>query len=97
MRELGRYIDSVHARLAPFRHWFLQAIGVDPEFQGQGHAGRLMRPMLARIDEEHLPCYLETLEEQNVRVYEHFGFKVIEESGIPDTDLINRAMLRDAR
>jgi len=97
MRELGRYIDSVHSRLAPFKHWFLQAIGVDPEFQGQGYGGRLLRQMLARIDEEHLPCYLETLEEQNIRLYEHFGFKVIEESSIPNTDLTNWAMLRDSQ
>ncbi len=97
MRGLGQYIDAVHSRLAPFKHWFLQAIGVDPQFQGRGYASKLLRPMLSRIDEEGLPCYLETLEGQNVRLYEHFGFKVIEESNIPDTNLTNWAMLRDAQ
>ena len=66
MRGLGQYIDEVHGRLAPFKHWFLQAIGVDPQFQRRGYAGRLLRRMLTRIDETGLPCYLETLEEQNV-------------------------------
>jgi ribosomal protein S18 acetylase RimI-like enzyme len=94
MRGLGQYIDAVHGRLAPFKHWFLQAIGVDPQFQGKGYAGRLLRQMLARIDEAGLPCYLETLEEQNVRLYEHFGFKVIKKSTIPETELTNWAMLR---
>ena len=97
MKSLGQYIDAVHNRLAPFKHWFLQAIGVDPQFQGSGYASKLLSPMLARIDEEGLPCYLETLEGQNVRLYEHFGFKVIEESNVPDTGLTNWAMLRDAR
>ena len=97
MRGLGQYIDAVHSRLAPFKHWFLQAIGVDPQFQGRGYASKLLRPMLSRIDEEGLPCYLEALEGQNVRLYEHFGFKVIEESNVPDTSLTNWAMLRDAR
>jgi len=97
MRGLGQYIDAVHGRLAPFKHWFLQAIGVDPQFQGRGYASKLLRPMLARIDEEGLPCYLETLEGQNVRLYEHFGFKVTEESNVPNTSLTNWAMLRDAR
>ena len=97
MKGLGQYIDAVHSRLAPFKHWFLQAIGVDPQFQGRGYASKLLRPMLSRIDEEGLPCYLETLEEQNVRLYEHFGFKVIEESKVPNTNLTNWAMLRDAR
>ena len=97
MRGLGQYIDAVHSRLAPFKHWFLQAIGVDPQFQGRGYASKLLRPMLSRIDEEGLPCYLETLEEQNVRLYEHFGFTVAEESAIPETNLTNWAMLRKAR
>jgi len=97
MRGLGQYIDAVHGRLAPFKHWFLQAIGVSPQFQGRGYSGRLLRRMLARIDEAGLPCYLETLEEQNVRLYEHFGFVVTEESAIPETNLTNWAMLREAR
>ena len=97
MRGLGQYIDAVHGRLAPFKHWFLQTIGVAPQFQGRGYSGRLLRRMLTRIDQAGLPCYLETLEEQNVRLYEHFGFAVAEESKIPETNLTNWAMLREAR
>jgi len=97
MKGLGQYIDAVHSRLAPFKHWYLQAIGVDPKFQGRGYASKLLRSMLSRIDEEGLPCYLETLDEQNVSLYEHFGFKVIEESNIPETTLTNWAMLREGR
>jgi hypothetical protein len=50
--------------------------------------------MLARIDKEGLPSYLETQEEKNVPLYEHFGFKVLEEVNIPDLDVTNWAMLR---
>jgi len=97
MRQLGEYIDAVHQRLAPFRHWFLQIIGVDPQFQGKGYAGKLLKPMLARIDEAGLPCYLETLDEHNIRLYEHFGFAVIEKSTIPEPNLTNWAMLRNSQ
>jgi len=97
MRYLGEYIDTVHKRLAPFEHWFLQTIGVDPQFKGKGYAGRLLRSMLARIDEEGLPCYLETLNEANVSLYEHFGFRVLEKSTIPGTNLTNWAMLREVQ
>ena len=97
MRYLGEYIDAVHKRLAPFEHWFLQTIGVDPQFKGKGYAGRLLRPMFARIDEEGLPCYLETLDEANVPLYEHFGFRVLEKSTIPETKLTNWAMLREVQ
>ena len=95
MRRLGEHIDAIHNRLAPFKHWFLQTIGVDPQFQGKGYAGKLLKPMFARIDEEGLPCYLETLDEPNVPLYEHFSFKVIEKSTIPQTSLTNWAMLRE--
>lgn len=97
LRDFGQYIDAVHARLAPFRHIYLQSLGVDPDFQGKGHAGRLLRHMVARMDAAGLPAYLETLEEQNVRLYEHFGFTVVDKSIIPGTNLTNWAMLREAR
>ena len=51
--------------------------------------------MFARIDREHLSCYLETLTEKNVPIYQHFGFKVAEESTIPSTDITIWAMLRE--
>jgi len=95
MRQVGEYVDAVHQRLSPFRHWFLQVIGVDPQFQGKGYAGKLLKPMLARIDEEGLSCYLETLDEHNVALYEHFNFTVIDKSTIPGTKLTNWAMLRE--
>jgi len=95
MRQLGEYIDAVHQRLAPLRHWFLQIIGVDPQFQGKGYAGKLLKPMLSRIDEEGLSCYLETLDEHNVSFYEHFDFVVIDKSTIPGNNLTNWAMLRE--
>ncbi len=97
MRHVGEYMDTVHKRLTPFKHWFLQTIGIAPQFRGKGFAGKLLRPMLSRINEEGLPCYLETLDEQNVSLYEHFGFKIIDKSNVPETSLINWAMLREAR
>lgn len=95
MRDLGGYIDAVHLRLAPFKHWFLQTVGVEPQSRGKGYASKLIRPMLTRIDKEGLPCYLETLDEHNVPIYEHLGFKVVDKSTIPKTSFINWAMLRE--
>ncbi|MBN1189602.1 MAG: GNAT family N-acetyltransferase [Dehalococcoidales bacterium] len=94
MKSLGEYIDTVHSRITPYKHWYLQTLGVDPQHQGKGHAGQLLRHMFRRTDKEGLPCYLETLEEHNVRLYEHLGFKVVDRSLIPGTDITNWAMLR---
>ena len=95
MRHLSRHIDAVHQRLAPFKHWFLLTVGVEPRSQGKGYASKLIRPMLARIDEEGLPCYLETLDEHNAQLYEHLGFKVVDKATVPKTSLTNWAMLRE--
>lgn len=94
MRSLGDYLDSTHHRLVPFRHMYLQVLGVDPSFQGKGYAGKLVRPVLSKLENEGLPCYLETLDERNIDLYEHFGFGVIEKSNVPDTELTVWAMLR---
>jgi len=88
------FITSIHKRHAPFRHWYLALIGIAPSFQGKGYASTLLRPLLARLDGEHLPCYLETQNEKNVPIYQHFGFKVVEEATIPGTEIRNWAMLR---
>jgi hypothetical protein len=41
--------------------------------------------MLAKADEQQLPCYLES-PERNVSLYEHFGFEVLEHISSPDSD-----------
>lgn len=94
MKPVGDFLDAAQHRLAPEPHWYLAVIGVEPHSQGKGCAGRLIRPMLARLDEAGLPCYLETLDEKNVAVYRHFGFEVIEEAAIPGTPVTSWAMLR---
>jgi ribosomal protein S18 acetylase RimI-like enzyme len=94
MMWLGQYVDAVHGRLAPFKHMYLQSLGVDPASQGRGHGGRLLRHMLARLDAAGTPCYLDTLDEQNVGLYEHFGFSVVEASKVPATEFPMWAMLR---
>ena len=97
MKKFNDYIDSIHQLQAPFKHWFLQAIGVGPSFQGNGFASTLLRQMLSKIDKENLPCYLETIDEKNVSIYERFGFEIIDKSIVPETEFTNWAMLRKAR
>lgn len=97
MRHIFEHVDAIHQRLAPFKHLFLLLIGVDPKFQGKGYASKLLRPMLARLDEESLPCYLGTLKEANIPLYEHFGFKAVEKTVIPKTSIIYWSMLREVQ
>ena len=88
------FLEKTHKRLVPFRHWYLAALAVDTVHQGKGHASALLEPMLARIDREALPLYLETQKEKNVALYKRFGFKVLEKAKIPGMDATSWAMLR---
>jgi GNAT superfamily N-acetyltransferase len=93
----SRYSSDVKKRVVPGRHWYLQILAVDPDFQGKGYASRLLRPMLARADREGVPCYLETQLAKNVDLYKHFGFRVAEEGTIPESNVYSWAMVRDGK
>jgi ribosomal protein S18 acetylase RimI-like enzyme len=98
MRRMKRdegFIKELRRRLAPTPHWYLSVLGVDPEFQSKGYASRLLRPMLARLDEEGLPAYLETSIEDYVAMYRHFGFKLIQEAVLPASSAKIWMMLRE--
>ncbi|MBI3838431.1 MAG: GNAT family N-acetyltransferase [Planctomycetia bacterium] len=86
---------ELHHEDAPGPHWYLAAIGVEPEHRGQGIGGALMQPILARADAQGLPCYLETHREANVRLYEKHGFKVTRKCDVPGHPIPVWAMLRE--
>lgn len=94
LRHYTSFIGRFHKRTADFPHWNLFNLAVDPVHQGKGYASKMLRPMLARIENENIPCYLDTASEKNVKMYEHFGFEVLESDIIPDSDIRVWAMLR---
>jgi len=95
VRPIYDFVEKRHEHNAPFRHWYLAFVAVDPAFQGRGFAGKLIKPMLARLSQEKLPCYLETQIEKNVLIYEHYGFKLIEKFFVPNTEMYFYAMLKE--
>ena len=94
MHTYDRYIDKKHKELAPFPHWYLAVLAVDPKYQGKGYASLLLNNMLIRIDRESLPCYVETEGEKNVSMYQHYGFEMIDNFVVPNTNDRLVAMLR---
>jgi GNAT superfamily N-acetyltransferase len=89
-----KYAAAVRTRVTPERYWYLQILGVDPDFQGQGYSSRLLKPMLEWVEREALPCFLETQLETNVPLYEHFGFRVVEAGIIPGGNIKSWAMVK---
>jgi len=69
--------------LAP--HFYLFAIGVDPDRQRRGIGAALLRAVLGRCDTDRVPAYLEASTPENRRLYERHGFRATEEvSMAPD-------------
>ena len=66
---------------------YLQVIGVAPTLQGQGYGGKLLRALFEQSEQAGVALYLETETEDNVRMYEHFGFRVIQEITLPVVNL----------
>jgi len=89
--------QKLHHQYATEPHWYLAAIGVEPEEQGKGNGGALMQPILARADAEGLPCYLETHVETNVRLYQKHGFEIRCRSDVAGHPIPVWAMLRPSR
>lgn len=74
--------------------WYLYCLVTHPDLQGKGLCSSLLRPMLDYFDRAGCSCYLETFEEENVPLYEHYGFEVCERVNVPKSPLLLRAMLR---
>ncbi|TFH04878.1 MAG: N-acetyltransferase [Candidatus Thorarchaeota archaeon] len=94
MNIIGEYISKIRKQHVTVPHWHLFPIAVDPAYQGKGFGSALLRPMLDRIAGDGLPCYLETQNEKNRSLYEHFGFKVIHTDTIPGINMKHWGMLK---
>lgn len=78
MMGFGR-VERKHPKQA---HWYLMALGVEPELQGRSIGTQLMAPVLERCDAVGVPAYLESSKERNLPLYERNGFKVTHELSV---------------
>ena len=100
MREASAAVELLERRRqrhAPTPHYYLSALGVDPERQGQGVGSALLAPILRAADAGGTTAYLETATARNVLLYERHGFGVVEELVLPGTDIRGWLMLRPPR
>ena len=81
-RVLGalNQLEQKHPKEA---HYYLLAVGVEPDLQGRGIGTRLLAPTLERCDRDGIPAYLENSKERNLGLYERNGFTVVERFELP--------------
>lgn len=82
LKAVNDVIAALTSSLGQEPQWYLHLVAVRPPFIGCGHASRMIRPMLARAENEGLPCTLITQSKENVRVYGHWGFDGVKEMAV---------------
>jgi GNAT superfamily N-acetyltransferase len=82
-RKVTWAMDVIEKQHPHEPHWYLQAIGTDPDKQGKGYGGVVMRRQLALADAARMPAYLESSKTTNIPIYQSFGFEVTGEITIP--------------
>jgi GNAT superfamily N-acetyltransferase len=91
LRELGRLGAAVDNALPDEPVWYVQALSVTPESQGDGLGSALLSHVLAKSDATGVPCYLDTGKASNVGYYRRFGFATLDERALwPDGPVLFR-------
>lgn len=68
----SRWTDQLHQK----NRLHIIYLAVDPQMQHHGLADRLLTEVIAYAQKHRMMISLETHNEKNVGMYEHFGFKV---------------------
>jgi GNAT superfamily N-acetyltransferase len=68
-------MDKLHPKEP---HWYLFAIGVDPDHQNEGLGSILMEHALPKCDAGGTLAYLESSSPRNVPFYQRHGFEVLQ-------------------
>jgi len=95
--KMQKFIDEIHERAIDSPHWYLNSIAVDPPHQNKGFASKLLRPAFDFFNSQKEICYLETEKEENISLYEHFGFEVAISEKFPNSNVQVWGMIRKAR
>lgn len=90
------FVGNIHEELMKNRpHVYLWGLVVDPAQKAKGIGTALLQPVLAKADEQKMPVYLETHDENNVAYYQKHGFNLIRSDRIPKYNLPIWCMVRE--
>jgi ribosomal protein S18 acetylase RimI-like enzyme len=95
MIRYQNWASKTRDRIATQPYWYLNVIAVDPEHQGKGFASKLIKPIIKEAVENKHMIYLETQNKNNVKIYEKYGFRLVDEILIPKTSVIHYCMKMD--
>jgi len=89
--------EDRHEHMAGHTFLYVLVFGVATEMQGKGFGRKLIGAAIEKSEREGLLLYLETSEEENIKMYEHFGFRLLKTVTIPIVDLPMWEMVREPK
>lgn len=79
--------EDRHEHMVNSNYLYLLVVGVATKLQGKGFGRKLIKAAIEKSEREGLQLYLETETEENVKMYEHFGFRLFKKIMLPIVDL----------
>jgi len=76
---------------------YVLVFGVSTELQGKGFGRKLIDAAIEKSEREGLHLYLDTETEENMKMYEHFGFRLLKKITLPIVDLPMWEMVREPK
>jgi ribosomal protein S18 acetylase RimI-like enzyme len=86
--------EDRHEHMAGSTYLYLFVVGVSTKLQGKGFGRKLIDLAIEKSEHEGFQLYLETETEENVKMYEHFGFRLLKRITLPIVDLPMWEMVR---
>jgi GNAT superfamily N-acetyltransferase len=86
--------EDRHEHMTGCTYLYLLIVGVATELQGKGFGRKLIGAAIEKSEREGLQLYLETETEENVKMYEHFGFRLLKKITLPIVALPMWEMVR---
>ena len=88
-------IKDRHEHMAGNTYLYLLIVGVATKLQDKGLGRELIGAAIEKSERDGLHLYLETETEENVRMYEHFGFRLLKRITLPIVNLPMWEMVRE--
>jgi ribosomal protein S18 acetylase RimI-like enzyme len=89
-----RVTEDRYEHMAGNTYLYLLVVGVATKLQGKGFGRKLIGAAIEKSEREGLQLYLDTETEENVKMYEHFGFRLLKRITLPIVELPMWEMVR---
>jgi len=94
MLKYQKWITRLHKLYLKKGYCYLDILVIDPSFQGMGVSSALIKPKLLDFSLNNKIVFLETQNKHNVVIYEHFGFKLIYQEKLSNSEITSYGMIK---